>query len=108
VVAPDNPLNVEHARLFLERFGSALPRAGRPYEPAPEPTGDEESPAPGGRRWARGCPEPAAANGRPGCKEATPCFVFGSQSIACDDSTAGDYAAGVRDWFWDSGEPPPF
>ena len=108
VVAPDNPLNVEHARLFLERFGSALPRPSRPYEPAPEPTGDEESPAPGDRRRARGCPEPAAANGQPGWKEATPGFVFGNQSIACDDSTAGDDAAGVRDWFWDSGEPPPF
>src|SRR5699024_9873619 len=33
VVAPDNPLNVEHARLFLERFGSALPQPNRRYEP---------------------------------------------------------------------------
>jgi transposase-like protein len=30
VVTPDNPLNVEHARLFLECFASALPRANRP------------------------------------------------------------------------------
>src|SRR5699024_5210645 len=120
VVAPDNPLNVEHARLFLERFGSALPRPSRPYEPAPEPTGDEEapaaaepsgdeeSPAQGDRRRARGCTEPAAANGQPGWREATRGFVLGNHSIACDDSTAGDDDAGVSDWFWDSGEPSSF
>src|SRR5699024_4935382 len=66
VVAPDKPLNVEHARLFLERFGSALPQPNRRYEPTPEPTAPEESPAPGDRKRARECPEPAAANGQPG------------------------------------------
>ena len=114
VVAPDNPLNVEHARLFLERFGSALPQPNRRYEPTPEPTAPEESPAPGDRKRARECPEPAAANGQPGWKEATPGFVFGNRSTpdsspaAGDESAAGDDAAGIRDWFWDSGEPPPF
>src|SRR5699024_12134768 len=66
VVAPDNPLNVEHARLFLERFGSALPQPNRRYEPTPEPTAPEESPAPGHRKRARDRPGPAAAHRPPG------------------------------------------
>ncbi|WP_253720100.1 HNH endonuclease signature motif containing protein [Brevibacterium renqingii] len=104
VEAPDNPLNVEHARLFLERFGSALPRPNRAPAPSPDPAAKAEPPSPGARRKARECPEPAAAHGQPGWKEAVPGFAngFGDTAPACDDS------AELRDWFWDSGEPPPF
>ncbi|MGZ1491108.1 HNH endonuclease signature motif containing protein [Brevibacterium sediminis] len=33
VVSPDNPISVEHARLFLERFGRGLSRMGRAAAP---------------------------------------------------------------------------
>ncbi|WP_166972404.1 HNH endonuclease signature motif containing protein [Brevibacterium atlanticum] len=107
VTAPDNPLNVEHARQFLERFGTALPRANRPL--ASEPVTDEastaeETPARGRRRQARECPEPAAAEGQPGWREA-PSDPFAGFADTPDAHTA---SVELRDWFWDSGEPPPF
>ncbi|UVI34668.1 HNH endonuclease signature motif containing protein [Brevibacterium spongiae] len=108
VVTPDNPLNVEHARLFLERFGSALPRADRRIDPEPAmdeaaPT-DEETPAPRRRRRGRDCPEPAAADGQPGWREAAADPFAGSPGTSDERTDSGE----LRDWFWDSGEPPPF
>ncbi|WP_181273313.1 HNH endonuclease signature motif containing protein [Brevibacterium oceani] len=107
VIAPDNPLNVEHARLFLERFGSAMPRANRPVAselPTDDTPSTEETPARGQRRQARECPEPAAAEGQPGWREA-PSDPFAAYVDASDSHTD---STELRDWFWDSGEPPPF
>lgn len=165
VVVPDNPLNVEHARLFLERFGRGMPRTNKPpdqeKQPAPggkSPSSNEKSssahdksssshekplpspdcgslPTPGERRRASACPEPAAADGQPGWREADPHSITSFQPSAPTDpaerrrgsespterragsesptehragSESGDDPAVLRDWFWDSGEPPPF
>jgi hypothetical protein len=108
VVSPDNPLNIEHARVFLERFGSALPRANRPLPPEPPtaeaPRATEETRARSRRKQARECPEPAAAEGQPGWREVASDPFVGFIDTP-DERTDSDE---LRDWFWDSGEPPPF
>ncbi len=143
VVSPDNPISVEHARLFLERFGSARScpaQAVTPEQseterppadenaPAPERPSDAESssarnvhadadhPAPGDRKQARACPEPAAADGNPGWREldAADLCAFTPKTATCNagetsgPAQADDDSTELRDWFWDSGEPPPF
>ncbi|MGJ5725175.1 HNH endonuclease signature motif containing protein [Brevibacterium sp. H602] len=162
VISPDNPISVEHARLFLERFGSGLSRQVRAvtpersstedllaheYVPAPErdsdierepdvdrgsdaeppsahaePSGahggraDADHPVPGGRKQARECPEPAATPGTPGWRElvAGDLYTFTLKPATCTpDQASGAGQADednseLRDWFWDSGEAPPF
>ncbi|WP_231939344.1 HNH endonuclease signature motif containing protein [Brevibacterium siliguriense] len=155
VVSPDNPISVEHARLFLERFGAGLSRAGRAFVPKQSSTddpladesgppnehesdveGDSDSvrqsdsettsahnngatakhPVPGDRKQARECPEPAAADGTPGWRELvaedlcafTPTPALGNPDATSDAPTAAGDSSELRDWFWDSGEPPPF
>ncbi|MGO1908368.1 MAG: hypothetical protein ACTH1C_05600, partial [Brevibacterium linens] len=167
VVSPDNPISVEHARLFLERFGSGLARQCRAvtveqsstedpsahdHAPTPESESgaerdsdiergsgtdrgsdsergsgtepstaqsggaDAKHPAPGDRKRARECPEPAAAEGTSGWRELvagdlcafTPVSApsrIGETSGALPGDEDGPE---LRDWFWDSGEPPPF
>ncbi|MFE1084785.1 MULTISPECIES: HNH endonuclease signature motif containing protein [Brevibacterium] len=149
VVSPDNPISVEHARLFLERFGRGLSRMGRaaaPEESSTEgpltresaPTAEYESgsdlesgaetssahsgdadtadPAPGDRKRAQECPEPAATDGSPGWRELTDedLFAFTPTPVPNSSGTTSGTAhtdednAELRSWFWDNGEPPPF
>ena len=155
VVSPDNPISVEHARLFLERFGSGLARQCRAvtveqsstedpsahgHAPAPESdTGaerdsdtergsgtepstaqsggaDAKHPAPGDRKRARECPEPAAAEGTPGWRELVAGDLCAFTPVSAPSRTGETSGAlpededgpELRDWFWDSGEPPPF
>lgn len=172
VISPDNPISIEHARLFLERFGRGLSRMGRAAAPeelstegpltresapaaehesgsGPGPnsgpgsgngpgsgsdlesgaetssahSGDAHSvdaniadPAPGDRKRARECPEPAAADGSPGWRELTAedLFAFTPTPAPSSSGTTPGTArtdedtAEMRSWFWDNGEPPPF
>ena len=170
VVSPDNPISVEHARLFLERFGAGISRAGRAIAPehtsmddpparehvpaserdskaecetaaerdsdaergtAAESASDTETasvdngsaaakhPVPGDRKQARECPEPAAADGTPGWREllAEDLCAFTPNPAECNPEKArgtepadqeDEESSELRDWFWDSGEPPPF
>lgn len=143
VVSPDNPISVEHARLFLEGFGSVQSQAGRGFSPdqsdAERLSADEDAPAaerrsaseapparsvdaddvhpvPGDRKQARKCPEPAAADGTPGWREldAEDLCAFTPKTATCNAGEAPgatqavDDSSELRDWFWDSGEPPPF
>lgn len=193
VLAPDNPINVEHARLFLKYFAEAatMPAAASQKtssseSPSPDaqradsptvPTAPPDSPPQPGnesfsgqRKRARSCPEPAAEDGRPGWCEYVDPFADstepdytdpdapssdapssdapgsdapGSENIQPGNVSAGNFApddsgsdspdsnasatgaAGSKDsssntsssntrtsirkeWFWDTGEPPPF
>lgn len=166
VISPDNPISVEHARLFLERFGRGLSRMGRAAAPAelstegpltresapaaehesgsgPGSTGgpgsgsdlesgaetssaqggdahsgdaDTADPAPGDRKRARECPEPAAVDGSPGWRELTAddLFAFTPTPAPSSSGTTSGTArtdednTELRSWFWDNGEPPPF
>lgn len=154
-VAPDNPISVEHARLFLERFGSGTARQCRAvtveqsstedpsahdHAPTPESESvaerdsviergsdteastaqssgaDAKHPAPGDRKRARECPEPAAAEGTPGWRELVAGDLCAFIPVSAPSRTGEPSGAlpededgsELRDWFWDSGEPPPF
>lgn len=156
VVSPDNPISIEHARLFLERFGARLPRTGRAVTseqaniedpladesvPATEHQSDAEGdpdverqsasetasahnsgdpnvkhPVPGDRKQAQECPEPAATDRSPGWREfiANDPYAFAPKTAprsadeASGTARSGKDDAELRNWFWDSGEPPPF
>ena len=76
-------------------------------------------PVPGDRKQARECPEPAAADGTPGWREllAEDLCAFTPNPAECNPEKArgtepadqeDEESSELRDWFWDSGEPPPF
>ncbi len=114
VVPPDNPINAEQARILQKLFASSRDTTPVPHI-APVPQTEsvpqteatrqpgaskaeraaQEAPRIGERRTARTRPGPAPENGAPGWSEYVNPFK---------DPASGE----LREWFWDSGEPPPF
>ncbi|RBP61899.1 HNH endonuclease [Brevibacterium sanguinis] len=109
VCPPDNPINVEQVRMLLSRFDTdRTARCSRGTADADEetalrpPENDtpgadcvQGAPRPGERRRSRACPQPSAEDGSPGWAEYVNPFSDPSQGS-------------IKEWFWDSGEPPPF
>ena len=73
-------------------------------------------PVPGDRKQAQECPEPAATDRSPGWREfiANDPYAFAPKTAprsadeASGTARSGKDDAELRNWFWDSGEPPPF
>lgn len=124
VLPPDNPINVEHARLFLEYFAKTPPPPSASPPTATPPTGTTVST---GTTGTTGSTPPATADSPAApaarSKEDTPPTM---QSQTAESTTVpNEYGQSpgwaeyvdpfsrqpgqnAKRWFWNTGEPPPF
>lgn len=134
VMPPDNPINVEHAKLFLKYFATPPPQttAPPPTEPsaAPPPTAPSATAPPTATSPAR--PAPADTENPPSKRnrqeksataEEKPSTVQSQTAQSTTGPAGGSQSPGwaeyvdpfsrppeqnAKQWFWDSGEQPPF
>lgn len=131
VMPPDNPINVEHARLFLKYFATAPPQATVPppaasstaaprtaasstesapqREPAPADT--ENPPRKKNRRQRSETAEEEPSTMQSKTAQATAGPAEGLQSpgrAEYIDPFSHRPEQNAKQWFWDSGEQPPF
>lgn len=120
VMPPDNPINVEHAKLFLKYFATPPPQTA-----APPPTQPSTDAPPAGAVTSDTATHPstkdrqtkqARAQERPSTvqshtAQSTTGSTGGSQSpgwVEYVDPFSHQSEQNAKQWFWASGEQPPF
>ncbi|GAA1842466.1 HNH endonuclease signature motif containing protein [Brevibacterium marinum] len=120
VLPPDNPINVEHARLFLKYFATSPPAAppadSQKYLPT-APTRQEKQPTEQSQtgqpttEQSQTAPSPTEQSQAERRQTAPPMVAPAEGARAPGWVEYIDPFSGRPDrkrWFWDSGEPPPF
>lgn len=116
VMPPDNPINVEHAKLFLKYFAAPPPRATAPppEAAAPEPASSDAATPPNGKdrhkkKSATADEDPPTAQSQTAQSTTGP--AKGSQApgwVEYVDPFSGHSEQSAKQWFWGSDEQPPF
>ncbi|MCF2572811.1 HNH endonuclease [Brevibacterium sp. UCMA 11754] len=135
VMPPDNPINVEHARLFLKYFATPPPQTTDPPPAASSTAESSTGPAPptGAARPTEPAPptEPATANPprkknrrkksetaeeKPSTMQSQTAQPTAGPAEGLQSPSQAEYidpfsrlpGQNAKQWFWDSGEQPPF
>ncbi|SDT01066.1 HNH endonuclease [Brevibacterium sandarakinum] len=116
VMPPDNPINVEHAKLFLKHFAAPPPRptAPPPETASPEPASSDTA-TPPDRRGRRKKKTPTAEEEPPTAQsqtaQSTSAPAEGSQTpgeVEYVDPFSCRPEQSEKQWFWGPDEQPPF